>query len=383
MYSTLEYFKIGNDLPQMFKCYLCKKTFAQKRYLKSHLTRCVQLKNTFQTPQQHRCSKCDKIFTKFVELKRHELHHSKIKKLACSSCDRSFVQKAHLKRHIDTVHGKAKNFHHKCQCCETSFATKWQTERHERTMHAFASNLYKCRFCGEKFDNQRLYINHLEFHKGLKLFSCEVCGMAFQRKTELEAHSSAKHGRGFCFVCVKCDQCFNQRTQINRHIVKEHPSSHSVDESSMNDEQFFYCHYCSENFLEKKNLLDHINEQHFRKIYRSCTTTTDDKMKTTVPPLLNVEKSSSSSSSSVVLEWKTINVMINFENDFIPNSRLMLGRSLPQNFLSQNPSLSKLEVDLTPHVCNPGETIVVQVPVKVDSTKAADLPTSLHINYVN
>lgn len=161
-----------------FKCSFCLKIFAQKRYLKNHSTRCPAsaLASANKSPRvSYSCSSCEKIFSKLAALKRHELIHSNVKSFRCNLCEKCFGQKCHLDRHMSTVHSSANNEDHeqrigahkfKCNYCQKTFPTNWQTVRHQKTMHAFADNLYKCRFCGEQFDNRRLYVNHLEYHKG-------------------------------------------------------------------------------------------------------------------------------------------------------------------------------------------------------------------------
>lgn len=202
---------------------------------------------------------------------------------------------------------------------------------------------------------------------GLKRFSCKLCNLSFQRKTELDVHSAAKHRTGFFFFCVICDRSFSQRIQIDRHIFRIHPPV-----SCLNDlipQNFIKCKYCSNTFEKQKrqtDLFEHVNENHFRKVFSKF-----------------VELSEDQEYSDFV--WKTISLTIKFESvtSTVTTSRLQLGCYLPKDFTLENPSFKQLEIDLMQEtVFQSGEIIVIEIPVKIDLSKAQNIPNALTINYI-
>ncbi|CCF59560.1 hypothetical protein KAFR_0H01500 [Kazachstania africana CBS 2517] len=63
----------------------------------------VKKKEVEQLVAKFPCSKCDLIFTRLADLKRHEKAHTLLLPHICSQCGKGFARKDALKRHFDTL----------------------------------------------------------------------------------------------------------------------------------------------------------------------------------------------------------------------------------------------------------------------------------------
>ncbi|XP_029171653.1 oocyte zinc finger protein XlCOF6-like [Nylanderia fulva] len=80
-----------NDNNQI-TCCACKKTFAEKRYLKYH-QRCHSERTKFT------CDICTKKYTRMDNLTRHNVLHVNPNKFACTMCSKTFTRKDLLNKH--------------------------------------------------------------------------------------------------------------------------------------------------------------------------------------------------------------------------------------------------------------------------------------------
>lgn len=55
--------------------------------------------------KDYECDKCDKIFNRKGNLRRHlRVHQSKVENFVCNICSKSFANKGNLKLHFDNFH---------------------------------------------------------------------------------------------------------------------------------------------------------------------------------------------------------------------------------------------------------------------------------------
>uniref|UniRef100_A0A915II42 C2H2-type domain-containing protein n=1 Tax=Romanomermis culicivorax TaxID=13658 RepID=A0A915II42_ROMCU len=377
----------------------------------------------------HRCPICPKIFKRKPDLARHILHHNQIKNFSCPICSTRFMQKVHLRRHIEAKHGTTttmtsdgsaggaipKLFAFRCSSCPKSFRTNSELKRHRALKHKYADNMYKCRYCGAKFDDQKTYINHLDFHNGLKSFACSLCSTSFRRKTELERHTAAKHGFGTYYACKICEVEFSQRIQLDRHILKAHvktqhnmANDHAVKEDfaaaayleSRNPpesrrNQFFACIYCKcaklpFRFSDRRSLLNHHHQEHYTLVFKDAPTNSSSIVgnSTSGPSCSNFSASPAVVVPRSAIENKpkqiftTVDVqlilkitieklkkspsIIKLPRKFLPDDFILAWRPLEK---AQSPSNASngddlIEFDLKSYKCREGETILVQTAAK-------------------
>ncbi|KAL6440274.1 hypothetical protein ACFW04_003091 [Cataglyphis niger] len=110
-----------NDNNQIVCC-ACKKTFAEKRYLKYH-QRCHSERTKFT------CDICTKKYTRLDNLTRHNVLHVNPDKFACTICNKTFTRKDLLNKHRKS-HEKCNLY---CVKCGKYFRSILTLENHQWT----------------------------------------------------------------------------------------------------------------------------------------------------------------------------------------------------------------------------------------------------------
>ncbi|TGZ53049.1 uncharacterized protein [Temnothorax longispinosus] len=109
-------------------CCACKKTFAEKRYLKYH-QRCHSDRIKFT------CDICTKKYTRLDNLTRHNVLHVNPDKFCCTMCNKKFTRKDLLNKHRKS-HEKCNLY---CLKCGKYFKSILTLENHQK-MHREPSN---------------------------------------------------------------------------------------------------------------------------------------------------------------------------------------------------------------------------------------------------
>ena len=145
---------IKKDKKIKHKCKICRKSFSQKSYLKSH-----EVIHTGEVPFQ--CKTCKKRFKRRSNLSAHEKRHSNERSFRCKSCKYKACTKANLEHH-ERIHTGERPF--KCNTCQKRFTQSQALTVHIR-IHT-GERPYKCVSCAEYFiSNSRLRLHERRTHK--------------------------------------------------------------------------------------------------------------------------------------------------------------------------------------------------------------------------
>ncbi|KAG7196718.1 hypothetical protein KM043_016048 [Ampulex compressa] len=121
-----DHMDVKKDESNQVVCCACRKTFAQKRYLRYH-QRCHSERAKFT------CDICNKKYTRLDNLTRHNAFHVNPDKFSCSSCEKTFARKDLLNKH-QKCHDNKHRFH--CKECYKYFRGAFTLDSHKRIVHS-------------------------------------------------------------------------------------------------------------------------------------------------------------------------------------------------------------------------------------------------------
>lgn len=116
--------------PYPFKCTICKTQFQQHTRLITHMLKRHSIKmkqNLRKTENRFKCYKCNKVFPRKQQLRKHLFVHSERRPWICEVCKKGFKMKMTLKQH-KKIHQPEKEF--KCGVCGKAFNFKCNLTKH-------------------------------------------------------------------------------------------------------------------------------------------------------------------------------------------------------------------------------------------------------------
>ena len=109
---------------------------------------------------------------------------------------------------------------------------------------------YNCNECGEGFNNNKLYLKHMNKHKVKPVHQCHFCLMVFQGASHLKTHLITHTGEK-PFQCDICFIKFGRKYHLNRHM-RTHRGLQNI--------KAFKCDLCEERFSSRSKLDEHLKE---------------------------------------------------------------------------------------------------------------------------
>ncbi|CAK9821426.1 Zinc finger protein 324B [Anthophora retusa] len=121
-----DHMDVKKDESNQVVCCACKKTFAQKRYLRYH-QRCHSERTKFT------CDICTKKYTRMDNLSRHNTFHVNPDKFSCAYCKKTFARKDLLNKHLKCHDSKYRFF---CEACQKYFKDPLMLDNHRKNFHS-------------------------------------------------------------------------------------------------------------------------------------------------------------------------------------------------------------------------------------------------------
>lgn len=243
-----------------FVCYLCKRRFALKNALNSHIKT-----HDNNSKKKYSCSACQKNFKDIVSLEIHAEEHveSNLYIFECVLCKSQFKVGSELKVHVQQEHGTRKRENgsttnrqnnlfddikvkfldpllitengcvpamntknnvpygptedrpHVCKICELSFRKISHLKQHE--LSHTNQRPHKCKYCEKSFKSANTLTLHIRAHLGQKPWQCPYCETSYISKTILNRHLLS-HMNERKYLCPYCQKTFKSAVCCRRHI---------------------------------------------------------------------------------------------------------------------------------------------------------------------
>ena len=197
------------------------------------------------------CSKCEKTFMTRRNLREHFkiVHDKQITDLPykCGHCDKQFYKKCNYENHIIT-HDQTGQKPYVClsKGCGLSFRRLRTLNDHFKAKHSGLPKTYLCSICGQKFDSNTGYKQHLAKHSGMvyikRNYACQDCGKTFRSPSDLQIHRVV-HTKEKAFACDTCNAQFSQKASL-----KDHYNVHL---------KYYVCRVCNKAFGRQRYLDNH------------------------------------------------------------------------------------------------------------------------------
>ncbi|XP_055542040.1 gastrula zinc finger protein XlCGF8.2DB-like isoform X2 [Wyeomyia smithii] len=78
-----------------------------------------------------------------------------------------------------------------------------------------------CELCGKRIATDRME-GHMNGHKGLKPYVCDICGLRSNCKLNMRAHMARNHGEDQRIPCTMCDKVFRCQQILKAHMRGTH-----------------------------------------------------------------------------------------------------------------------------------------------------------------
>ena len=198
---------IHKDVKHM--CERCSKVCKTKPALAEHVKRVHTGGPVFKFP----CSQCTKGAQTEKGLETHMENNHRGKQYLCSFCDAAFSTRMLQSHHEKSMHGE-KNL--SCEYCEMKFSMNHTLQRHIKNVHVKEKDRI-CPECGQKFFNLDTYRCHVNRHKNIRPFACEVCGQCYHTNVMLKRHMNV---HSVPYKCHLCEKAFASKGILDDHVRK-------------------------------------------------------------------------------------------------------------------------------------------------------------------
>ncbi|DAZ94016.1 TPA: hypothetical protein N0F65_001627 [Lagenidium giganteum] len=199
---------------------------------------------------------CTKVFRNEEQAINHVLH-----------------KKEHLVRHMRATHEA--NEHSKqfsCTLCHAAFTYKHALVRHMHRSHTNINKPYQCDVCLLAFKKKSELQAHSYVHTGIYPFPCNECDERFLKRYHLvrhqRRHESAKASQvqvRFCEV-DGCEEMFFSKTEEKQHMQEVHGGDDQTHGDGKDAPQLHHvCKVCDRSFPRKQNLRAHLRT-HFEPL---------------------------------------------------------------------------------------------------------------------
>lgn len=174
----------------------------------------------------YKCIKCNKEFINQRSYNNHVKNNICQNNNTCNKCNKNFKVKKYYDNHISKCSYQKKELTiYSCKLCDELFSSKKRLTEHQ-TQH-IKNNECKCNKCNKEFKKFYAFENHVENCNGIfeKIYKCKHCGEIFENKYKLGAHVNAKHSNNKGLKDFQCPIC-KKKLYCNNGAYKMHINMH-------------------------------------------------------------------------------------------------------------------------------------------------------------
>jgi len=213
----------------------------------------------------HACNSCNRMFSTKRDLVTHQYMHRENPKLSCAECTKAFTTETAYIRHVKshskkpTCKGGSRTRIRKvCTChqCNKVFDTMKELTTHHMKNHV-EQKTFVCEICGSQFAWAENLRAHKQSHE-INPHECEKCGRRFVDATSLRVHTRNSHGPNSeplaprkIFSCDICGRAYQFDFSLRAHMKGHGPSSASAnakqEQSVTNSSSVLQQHYVQMN----------------------------------------------------------------------------------------------------------------------------------------
>jgi len=141
-----------------------------------------------------------------------------------------------------------------CRICGMKFNNKSEVTMHSRIHTDQTGKPYRCHFCGKGFSTNFYLKQHERIHSGAKPYKCPMCDRRFKQLSHVQQHVRTHTGvRPYKCRWPGCGKAFLQQSHLKSHEARHLPKDH-------NGEKPYSCHWpdCGKSFAQLSNLKCHL-----------------------------------------------------------------------------------------------------------------------------
>jgi len=164
------------------------------------------------------------------------LIEEKITKFLCKICFKKFLSISAIRAHIKFFHYKLNVFICPYKTCKKTFINKYRLKTHINIHRGIKT--FECNICKKKFTENGNLLTHYVTHSNIKPYKCDLCENQFKTVPQLKNHYKNIHYILNFYKCIFCYKTFRLKAEYKHHL-------------KIHNKQIFKCGKEKENNLKK------------------------------------------------------------------------------------------------------------------------------------